>query len=165
MPHFGYSEPVPLFPLHVGRGETGISRISIGNPLDGSGWIRDDRDPLIREALSQLAAYFAGKCRSFDLPLEVEGTRFQLDVWKALLKIPYGQIRTYGELAREFGRPTLARAIGGANHANPIPIIIPCHRVIATGGELGGYVSGLDRKRYLLELEDALSAIAMSAPA
>lgn len=163
MPHFGCSEPVPLFPLYVGRGETGISRVSIGTPLEGSGWIRDDRDPLIREAMRQLAAYFARECREFDLPLEVEGTRFQLDVWKVLLRIPYGQTRTYGDLAREFGRPTLARAIGGANHANPIPIIIPCHRVIATGGELGGYVCGLERKRYLLDLETALSASAMSA--
>lgn len=115
--------------------------------------ITERETPLLGEARRQLAAYFAGKLREFDLPLRPEGTPFRLRVWDELRKIPYGQVISYGELARRVGRPGAARAVGGANHHNPIAIIIPCHRVIAAGGALCGYGGGLELKRALLELE------------
>jgi AraC family transcriptional regulator of adaptative response/methylated-DNA-[protein]-cysteine methyltransferase len=101
----------------------------------------------------QLAQYFEGKRTAFDLPLTYPGTDFQRKVWEALQTIPYGQTRSYSEIARTIGKPTAARAVGGANGSNRVAIIIPCHRVIATGGGLGGYGGGLWRKQKLLELE------------
>jgi O-6-methylguanine DNA methyltransferase len=89
------------------------------------------------------------------LPLDLKGTRFQLEVWRALLRIPYAETRSYADLAREVGSPNAARAVGSANGANPVAIIVPCHRVIASGGGLGGYSAGLDCKRKLLALESA----------
>lgn len=109
--------------------------------------------PVLREARRQLEAYFAGALREFDLPLRLEGTPFRLRVWEQLRQIPYGRVISYGELARRLGQPGAARAVGGANHHNPISIIVPCHRVIAAGGGLGGYGGGLERKRALLQLE------------
>lgn len=104
----------------------------------------------------QLAEYFAGERRSFDLPLAPEGTEFQRAVWDALSAIPYGRTMGYGELARGLGRPAASRAVGRANGANPIPVIVPCHRVIGAQGDLTGYGGGLERKRFLLRLEGAL---------
>ena len=109
--------------------------------------------PLLREAERQLASYFAGQLQVFSLPLCTRGTPFQEKVWCALQKIPYGETRTYGELAAMIGQPTAARAVGGANHRNPLAIIIPCHRVVAAHGGLGGYGGGLDKKQWLLALE------------
>lgn len=103
-------------------------------------------------AREQLAEYFSKKRRQFDLPLNYGGTDFQTLVWRALLDIPYGETVTYGQLSRAVGCPGGARAVGGANAKNPLPIIIPCHRVVAAGG-LGGYTPSLDIKRMLLELE------------
>ncbi len=108
-------------------------------------------DPL-RRAAAQLDEYFAGTRTSFDLPFELCGTPFQVEVWRALAGIDYGTTITYGELARRVGRPTAYRAVGQANGANPLPIFFPCHRVVASGG-LGGYGGGLDVKRRLLALE------------
>lgn len=110
--------------------------------------------PLLREAERQLASYFAGQLQVFFLPLCTRGTPFQEKVWCALQKIPYGETRTYGELAAMIGQPTAARAVGGANHRNPLAIIIPCHRVVAAHGGLGGYGGGLDKKQWLLALEE-----------
>ena len=101
----------------------------------------------------QLDEYFAGRRRDFDLPLAYGGTPFQRLCWEALRRIPYGETRTYGEMAREIGRPKAVRAVGHANHDNPIGVIIPCHRVIGANGSLTGYAGGLDMKRALLELE------------
>ncbi len=109
--------------------------------------------PLLRR---QLAEYFAGERTAFELPLAPTGTPFQRDVWDALLAIPYGETRSYGELAAAVGKPGAARAVGRANHDNPIGVVIPCHRVIGAAGSLTGYAGGIDRKRYLLELEGAL---------
>ena len=109
--------------------------------------------PLLREAERQLASYFAGQLQVFSLPLCTKGTPFQEKVWYALQKISYGETRTYGELAAMIGQPTAARAVGGANHRNPLAIIIPCHRVVAAHGGLGGYGGGLDKKQWLLALE------------
>lgn len=102
---------------------------------------------------AQLAEYFAGARREFDIPLAASGTAFQRSVWKLLCTIPYGQTRSYGEIARELGAPTAVRAVAAANGRNPISIIVPCHRVIGSDGALVGYGGGLDRKTYLLHLE------------
>ena len=116
------------------------------------GWERSARGP-VGEAIRQLREYFAGRCTGFDLPLAPEGTPFQRTVWRQLQEIPYGATISYGELARRVGNPKASRAVGSANGRNPIPIVIPCHRVIAADGTLGGFGGGLPVKRALLELE------------
>jgi methylated-DNA-[protein]-cysteine S-methyltransferase len=107
------------------------------------------------EATSQLRAYFAGRLREFQLPLDLRGTDFQLRVWRQLLTIPYGETRSYSQIARAIGAPAAARAVGAANGANPISIVVPCHRVIGGSGKLVGYGGGLALKRRLLDLERA----------
>jgi methylated-DNA-[protein]-cysteine S-methyltransferase len=102
---------------------------------------------------SQLAEYFAGERKEFDLPLSLSGTEFQVAVLEALQKIPYGETRSYGAVAKQIGRPKAMRAVGAANGRNPIPIIVPCHRVIGTSGDLTGFGGGLDTKAALLRLE------------
>ena len=109
--------------------------------------------PLLDAAEAQLREYFAGTRRTFDLPLAPRGTAFQQRVWAALRAIPYGETCTYGELAAAIGSPSASRAVGMANHHNPIPIVIPCHRVIGANGTLTGYAGGLEIKRKLLALE------------
>jgi methylated-DNA-[protein]-cysteine S-methyltransferase len=113
---------------------------------------KEDRAPFI-EAIRQLDAYFVGKLKDFDLPLVLDGTEFQLLVWRNLRKIPYGETVSYGQLARRIGSPDAARAVGLANGSNPIPIIIPCHRVIGSKGDLTGFGGGLPIKKKLLALE------------
>lgn len=108
---------------------------------------------LLRAAALQLDQYFNGERKRFDLPLDLRGTPFQLRVWRALEEIPYGQTRSYGQIARATGNEKAARAVGMANNRNPIAIIVPCHRVIGADGKLVGYGGGLDKKAYLLELE------------
>jgi len=119
---------------------------------------RDDRQPVLVETARQLAAYFVRDLKEFDLPLAPVGTDFQQVVWKALCEIGYGETSSYGQLAHAIGKSNAAsRAVGLANGRNPIPIVIPCHRVIGANGTLTGYAGGLDRKQKLLELEqDAL---------
>ena len=109
------------------------------------------------EAIDQLRAYFKGTLKDFSLPLDLDGTPFQLKVWNALQKIPYGQTISYGELARWIGQPKAVRAVGGANGRNPIPLVVPCHRVIGSDGSLTGYGSGLPIKSALLEHERKFS--------
>jgi len=109
--------------------------------------------PLIKKAAKQLDEYFAGKRKEFDLPLEFNGTEFQKKAWEALLTIPYGETRSYGEIAAQIGSPKAARAVGMANNRNPIVIICPCHRVIGADGSPVGYGGGLPNKEYLLKLE------------
>lgn len=115
-------------------------------------WVREDTG-VLADAAEQLRAYFAGTLTGFDLPLAPAGTEWQRRVWTALTTIPYGETASYGELARELGRPTASRAVGMANGRNPISIIVPCHRVIGADGTLTGYAGGLERKRFLLSLE------------
>ncbi|MFB7605142.1 methylated-DNA--[protein]-cysteine S-methyltransferase [Streptomyces gardneri] len=110
------------------------------------------------EAIHQLDAYFAGELTEFDLPLHLVGTPFQLRVWEELCRIPYGETRTYGELAEALGNPTASRAVGLANGKNPVSIVVPCHRVVGAGGSLTGYGGGLDRKQRLLALEAGVQA-------
>ena len=109
--------------------------------------------PLIKKAAAQLDEYFNGKRIVFNLPLKLNGTDFQIDVWKALQTIPFGETRSYGEIARVIGKPKASRAVGMANNHNPIVIIVPCHRVIGHDGSLTGFGGGLELKRRLLELE------------
>ena len=113
---------------------------------------RADAGPFQR-VIAQLDAYFAGELKRFSLPLAPAGTRFQCEVWAALRKIPYGQTRSYGELARLLGNPKASRAVGAANGQNPIPVIIPCHRVVGSSGHLTGFGGGLATKQFLLQLE------------
>ena len=114
-------------------------------------WQRDNRP--FREAARQLGEYFAGKRQRFELPLAPDGTAFQREVWAALQAIPYGETRSYRDIAEAVGKPMAAMAVGGANGRNPLPILIPCHRVIGADGSLTGYGGGLEIKRFLLELE------------
>jgi len=108
---------------------------------------------LIKEANLQLEAYFAGRLKRFDLPFALQGTDFQKKVWESLVTIPYGETITYGQLAEKVGNPNASRAVGMANSRNPLPVFIPCHRVIGAGGKLTGYTGGLEIKRKLLTLE------------
>ncbi|HQQ89112.1 MAG TPA: methylated-DNA--[protein]-cysteine S-methyltransferase [Oscillospiraceae bacterium] len=108
---------------------------------------------VLKETERQLRDYFSGKRKSFDLPVRAEGTAFQESVWNALREIPYGEAKTYGEIAAAVGRPGAARAVGSACHHNPISVVIPCHRVLGTSGGLTGYGGGLEKKEFLLDLE------------
>ncbi|HLX89081.1 MAG TPA: methylated-DNA--[protein]-cysteine S-methyltransferase [Acidimicrobiales bacterium] len=107
----------------------------------------------LRAAVAQLEEYFAGRRRTFDLPVSLAGTEFQCQVWRTLAEIPYGETVSYATLAAMVGRPAAFRAVGQANGANPVPIVLPCHRVVASGGGIGGYGGGLTLKRKLLALE------------
>lgn len=109
--------------------------------------------PVLVETRRQLADYFAGRRERFDVPLDFRGTDFQKRVWAALLTIPFGETRSYGQIARQIGRPSASRAVGAANGRNPISILAPCHRVVGSAGALTGFAGGLEAKRYLLELE------------
>jgi len=124
-------------------------------PVGADAAVTAHEDVLVRAA-AQLAEYFAGTRRVFELPLAPPGTAFQSQVWRALLKIPFGDTRSYGQLARTIRRPSASRAVGAANGSNPIAIIVPCHRVIGSSGSLTGYGGGLDMKRWLLAHEAGL---------
>ena len=118
------------------------------------GAMAEDADhPVLVEAAKQIGEYFAGTRTTFDVPLDFQGTDFQKSVWAALLTIPFGETRSYAEIARQVGRPTAFRAVGGANGKNPISIIAPCHRVIGTNGTLTGFAGGLEAKALLLGIE------------
>jgi methylated-DNA-[protein]-cysteine S-methyltransferase len=122
-------------------------------PTTTSQWSRDDA--WFGDVVEQLDQYFAGRLRRFDLPIQMDGTDFQRRVWTQLQGIPYGETISYGELARRVGSPNAWRAVGSANGRNPVAVIVPCHRVIASDGSLGGYGGGLDRKSWLLDHEAA----------
>lgn len=146
------------------RYETSIGLIGIAEQVGAitNLWFVEEREPrdaqqketeLLAEAISQLNEYLRGKRGEFSLPLAPSGTRFMEKVWKSLQRIPYGQTRSYGEIAKEIGLPGAARAVGMANNRNPIAIFIPCHRVIGANGRLVGFLGGLDLKEDLLDLE------------
>ena len=122
-------------------------------------WIAGDRHPILVRASEQLTEYFAGTRTTFDLPLDPVGSAFEQSVWDLLRAIPYGTTTSYGDLARRLGDVKQSRAVGAANGKNPIPIIVPCHRVVGVNGDLTGFGGGLDRKRWLLEHEGALLKI------
>lgn len=145
-----YRSPVGTLTIEVGDG--GLRAVRFGAQGTLRPPVSAAEDAHLEATRKALKAYFAGKTPtlpSFDL----RGSDFQLAVWRALLDIPWGETRSYGELAARMGRPGCARAVGGANHDNPIAILVPCHRVVATGGALGGYSGGLEKKRWLLAHE------------
>ena len=112
-----------------------------------------DHQPILVEAELQLKEYFEGKRQGFSLPLDMRGTAFQQSVWKALREIPFGETRSYGQLAKQLGKPTAMRAVGAANGRNPLSIVVPCHRVIGSSGQLTGFAGGLEAKEHLLKIE------------
>jgi methylated-DNA-[protein]-cysteine S-methyltransferase len=123
--------------------------------------VQNDKHPVLMRAEFQLREYFAGSRQMFDIPLDMRGTTFQKSVWEALLAIPFGETRSYGELAKQLGRPSASRAVGAANGRNPISIVVPCHRVIGSSGKLTGFAGGLEVKAYLLGLEKKSTEIAI----
>jgi methylated-DNA-[protein]-cysteine S-methyltransferase len=140
----------PIGTLWLDADGAGLSIIAFDGPVGSH-----SDDPLLREAESQLRAYFAGALTRFDLPLSPRGTEFQRRVWDAVARVPYGTTTTYSAVAAALARPTACRAVGAANGRNPLPIVVPCHRVIGASGALTGYGGGLERKRALLDLEAA----------
>ncbi|HEX9985698.1 MAG TPA: methylated-DNA--[protein]-cysteine S-methyltransferase [Thermoanaerobaculia bacterium] len=147
--HYGYAH-TPIGTLLV-AGEAGSVTVISFRPEPRPEWTRDDA--LFAGTIDQLGEYFTGRRRTFDLPLVPKGTEFQLAVWNALTKIPYGETRSYSDVARTIRRPDAVRAVGAANGANPLPIVIPCHRVIGANGALTGFGGGIETKKFLLELE------------
>jgi methylated-DNA-[protein]-cysteine S-methyltransferase len=151
----------PVGPLHLAQTERGLCRIS----YFGEGWedvlarqfgVRVLRSPL-DEVRRELDEYFAGKRRTFDLPIDLRVAPFHADVLRELARVPYGHTDTYGSLARKAGRPGAARAVGTVMNRNPIPIVLPCHRIVGASGALTGYAGGLEVKRHLLRLEGVIS--------
>jgi len=164
----------PIGPLFLAASAQGLVALEFDSRLPGQQSIRpnpldlrkekgalkfEDSPRQMQPYVSELEEYFAGKRREFTFGLDLRGTDFQLACWRALLAIPYGETRTYADIARAVGKPKAFRAVGMANNRNPIVIVVPCHRVIASDGTLRGYGGGLDVKRKLLELEGALTAV------
>ena len=149
----------PVGTLRLAATDKGLAEISFERPRRGRQrtGIENARHPVLVETERQLREYFAGRRQAFELTLDLAGTPFQQSVWNALLTIPFGETRTYGELARQVGRPSAARAVGAANGQNPVAIVAPCHRVIGASGDLTGFAGGLDAKARLLRLEGARS--------
>ena len=151
--HMFVESPIgPLMLAARGSRLTRLHFVSGRKPVEVPPGSLED-DTMLRAVRDQLSEYFSGARRSFDVPLEFDGTAFQRRVWTALCDIPYGETISYGELARRIGQPTAVRAVGLANGSNPIAIIVPCHRVIGSNGSLIGFGGGLDAKSFLLELE------------
>ena len=146
----------PIGPLTLAAGDAGLRAVWFGGRPEAPDAPRGAH-PVLAAARDQLAEYFAGARRTFDLPLDVAGgTPFQRAAWLALAAIPYGATTTYGEQARRLGRPAAVRAVGAANGRNPLPIVLPCHRVVGAGGALTGFGGGLPVKRALLDLEQGV---------
>ena len=147
----------PVGPLRLVAGADGLAAILWKDDKPGrvclGRLVADAADPILLETERQFDEYFAGERRSFTVKLSFAGTDFQERVWNALLAIPYGETRSYGQLAAQIGRPAAVRAVGAANGRNPISIIVPCHRVVGSTGKLTGFAGGLDAKARLLELE------------
>jgi methylated-DNA-[protein]-cysteine S-methyltransferase len=142
----------PMGTLALVAGDEGLEQIQFEG-IPPAHALPSNGHPVLVETVRQLDAYFARELRDFDLPLIPRGTPFQVSAWTALLQIPYGATRSYAEQAKAIGAPTAMRAIGAANGRNPIPIVIPCHRIIGSNGKLTGFGGGLPTKRYLLDLE------------
>ena len=140
----------PIGSLWLESDGVGLSSVA----FDGPPGVRSD-EAVLEEVESQLLAYFAGELTRFDLPLSPRGTEFQRLVWDAVARVPYGTTTTYSAVAAAVGRPSACRAVGAANGRNPLPIVVPCHRVVGMSGGLTGYGGGLERKRALLDLEAA----------
>ena len=140
----------PIGPLTVVADDSAVTSVCFGTK---SGSLDAAATPLLLAAKAELLAYFEGTLRNFSVPMQPQGSAFSLRVWEALCDVPYGECVSYGEIAAKIGSPKAARAVGMANHRNPIPIIIPCHRVVGASGKLVGYAGGLAIKKTLLRLE------------
>lgn len=157
MTYFFKEMPSPVGVLKLVASRTGLAAILWENdkpnrvPLKSL--LEDKNDPILIETETQLKAYFNGKLDKFSLPLDAVGTEFQKEVWKALCTIPFGQTRSYQQIAQQIGNPKAVRAVGAANGKNPISIVVPCHRVIGANGRLTGFAGGLSIKEYLLDIE------------
>ncbi|NEU31418.1 methylated-DNA--[protein]-cysteine S-methyltransferase [bacterium LRH843] len=174
MTHFIDEMDSPLGTLTIVATERGVCHICFGdfqaNKAMLHAWKKKQGregemvhcEKTLRPICQQLEDYFSGKRHTFDIPLDLSGTVFQKKVWHSLMSIEYGKTRSYKEVAEEIGAPKAVRAIGGANHNNPIPIIIPCHRVIGSNGNMVGYGGGLDKKEILLSLEGAIKSLVRS---
>jgi O-6-methylguanine DNA methyltransferase len=153
----------PIGPLNLAASEIGLVALEFDRghfpPTKDKRITWEDSPKKIKPYARELNEYFAGKRRDFSFSLDLRGTPFQLQCWRALLSIPYGETRTYADIARSIKMPQAFRAVGMANNRNPIAVVVPCHRVIASDGTLCGYGGGLDTKRQLLELEGALTGI------
>ena len=153
----------PVGPLIVGATRRGLFCLEFDSPgallyrmrNNEHAWLFSEEKTALY--VKELREYFAGLRRKFDFTLDLHGTDFQKRCWKALTRIPYGKTKTYAEIAQAVGRPKASRAVGQANHSNPLAIVVPCHRVVQADGSLGGYGGGLDKKRALLRLEGALA--------
>ena len=149
----------PLGLLTVLASENGVHAIAFGSDRTEQAKTNLPRavnHPIINAAVEQLAMYFDGKLKVFDLPLNLRGTDFQKRVWKLLLEIPFGETRTYGDIALALGNAGASQAVGAANGKNPVAIVVPCHRVIGASGHLTGYAGGMDKKKFLLTHEGVL---------
>jgi methylated-DNA-[protein]-cysteine S-methyltransferase len=155
--------PSPIGDIVLTGDREGLTGVYMGGPPGGldPAWRSDPAE--FREAVNQLTAYFAGELRQFTIPLRPAGTRFQLAVWEQLRAIPYGETRSYGQLALALGSPGASRAVGAANGSNPLSIIVPCHRVIGADGKLTGFAGGLPRKQWLLAMERGQSQMPLYA--
>jgi len=140
----------PIGPLTLASTERGLAGVHFGKAVPRDGIIDES---VHRSAIQQLQEYFDGKRTAFDLPLDLRGTQFQKEVWNKLQSIPYGETCSYGEIARSIGKPGAARAVGMANHDNPVAVVVPCHRVVGSDGSLTGYAGGLEVKKRLLAIE------------
>jgi methylated-DNA-[protein]-cysteine S-methyltransferase len=136
-----------------------LVKIEFENQYSGDEAANESSDPVLEASARQLKEYFAGKRRKFDLPLAAAGTDFQRSVWAALAAIPYGELRSYRDIAQSIAKPKAVRAVGAANGRNPLPIVVPCHRVIGADGSLTGFAGGLEAKTFLLELEGVIPAV------
>ncbi len=155
----------PIGLLRMAASSAGVVRIEFPRASGAgfAGWLRRafpdaervDSLPALQRLEGELSDYFAGKLERFEVELDLRGTEFQRGVWDALRGIPYGETRTYGDIAAQVGNPKAYRAVGLANGSNPVPLVVPCHRVVAAGGKLGGFGGGLDTKRKLLALEQS----------
>ena len=145
----------PVGTLTIVAGDSGLAAVLFGSEPGAA----EEPHPVIAATARQLREYFDGERRAFDLPLELSGTPFQRRAWLALADVPYGTTRSYGEQARRLGAPGAARAVGAANGRNPLPIVLPCHRLVGADGSLTGYGGGLEIKRALLDLEARVRAV------
>lgn len=145
----------PIGPLTLMASDAGLVAIHWEDdaPAATVELIDSDDHPILDTVATQLEEYFAGERTTFDLPLDLRGTEFQVSVWRALEAVPFGETSTYGAQAEQIGRPKAVRAVGAANGRNPVPIVLPCHRIVGKDGSLTGFAGGLDTKRFLLDHE------------
>lgn len=155
----------PLGDLYVAASERGLTCLLFdqwAHGPDRTGWEPDDGSAILANARRQLGEYFDHQRTTFDLPLDMQGTPFQLEVWQQLTKIPYGQTTSYGEIAKRLRTPNGSRAVGAANGRNPVAIVVPCHRVIGSNGDLTGFGGGMARKEWLLKHEGGILSLCAS---